>query len=286
MNEHERNLAALFEGMDEVTVREYLIAAVRKVRANPVNRPSTEKLHLTTIQRELLPMLRARDNAPNVPESPCGFLSDYLGWDHPWALPVVSFLSWLERTGLVFLPGRGGADDYVRQMRLLPAGREFFDRPSDGHPLMPGWIERIKARCPGLGDDVLAIMSDAQTCHAHELLRASVVLLGVAFETVVGSVHESMEAKNLPLTPPKPRLAAERIASVRSGINLRIPGNKGADVEARTAADNACVFSDQLRSRRNDGSHLKAKYPINDADEVRDLLAGAARHMPALWALM
>jgi len=43
MNEHERNLAALFEGMDEITVREFLIAAIRKVRANPVNRPSTEK---------------------------------------------------------------------------------------------------------------------------------------------------------------------------------------------------------------------------------------------------
>jgi len=83
MNEHERNLAALFEGMDEITVREFLIAAIRKVRANPVNRPSTEKKDLTTIQHELLPMLRARDNAPNVPESPCGFLTDYLGWDHP-----------------------------------------------------------------------------------------------------------------------------------------------------------------------------------------------------------
>lgn len=284
MREHERNVAALFEGLDEVAVREYFIAAIRKIRSNPAKRVSTEKLDLSTIQHVLLPMLRARDNAPNVPESPTGNLSDYCQWDHPWALPVVSFLSWLERTGLAFFPGRT-MDEYARQIRLLPAGQEFFDRSDADHPLLPGWIERVKSRCPNLDDGVLAIMLDAQTCHAHELLRASVVLLGVAFETVIGLVHESMETKNFQLTPSAPRNAATRITSVRSGILQRFPGTKGADIEARASAEDACVFADQLRIRRNAGAHLKTKHPINDAGEVRELLYSSGRHMPALWAL-
>lgn len=117
----------------------------------------------------------------------------------------------------------------------------------------------------------------------HDLERPAVVRIGVAFETMIAAVHESLLQRGYQLQPASPRNAAERITAVGCGIALRIPGPKGEDRDARAAAEDVCVLADQLRRRRNDGSHLKARYPLDDRQEVEELLVSGGRHLPALW---
>ena len=54
------------------------------------------------------------------------------------------------------------------------------------------------------------------------------------------------------------------------------------DVRMATAAID---FADDLRVRRNDGSHTTPRWPFDGSAEVEELILSAVRHLPALWLL-
>ena len=115
--------------------------------------------------------------------------------------------------------------------------------------------------------------------------RPAIGLLGVAFEAAFQHLFEKLsDVYGVKTTPPKPQKAAEYIAAVRSGINLRIRDDEPEYKERRASVVRACDFADDLRLRRNQASHpLGATF--DDPSEVDELFISAARKLPHLWHL-
>lgn len=196
--------------------------------------------------------------------------------------PILEFLWWMVRTGLA-IPFADDHQNLPQHYHLTRAGLRWL-AATDAHPLQPGFIQRIKDRCPGLPDDVTALLADAHACYEHGLHRPAVMLLGVAYESAVEEVADALLAANH-LTPPIPSRAAARLATVKASVARRFPGNTGAGIEARTAAEQACDFADHLRRRRNDGSHPIPRFGFDDHSEIEELLVSSSRYLPDLWSL-
>jgi hypothetical protein len=280
VNEHERNFADLLEGLTERQVREFCIEAMRRVRRTG-DRASTVRLDPATLQHQLVIVLREHHKKQHEASVPVASLLMNLGED--WAAPIMEFFAWLERSGLVFRYG-GTVQEPVQRIRLLPAGLRFFDSSDDGHPLVPGWAERLKKRCPKVTDDTFDLIVDSHECYERGLLRASLALLGVAFEGVVDDAFNAMIADGLTLPVPVPNNASQRLASVRAGASLKLAGPQNRD--ARRGAEHACDFADRLRQRRNDASHRKTAFAFGDRQEVEEFLIMAALELPALHTLL
>ncbi len=77
---------------------------------------------------------------------------------------------------------------------LTQAGLRFIDATED-HPLRPGFMDRLIARCPGLPDEVTSLLTDARRCLDAGLMRPAIVLMGVAYEVAVERVAESLVKK-------------------------------------------------------------------------------------------
>lgn len=94
------------------------------------------------------------------------------------------------------------------------------------------------------------------------------------------------EIKRFPscVNSPVPYKAAERIDTVRKSLATLEQGAY-LDQEELRSAEAALDFADQLRERRNDGSHTKPRYPFDDSEEIEELLRSAGRHLPPLWRL-
>jgi hypothetical protein len=288
MDERLQVLSRVLEGLSEQRVRELCIEAIRSIRRRPgVDHRSTIKLDMHTILQELGPMVGHKEWAGIPPP-----LGD-TGLNEIWAEKLLSFVAWLERSGFAFVLGRGGggADNAVRAFRLLPAGQAFFAlQGSDHHPALPGWLDRLVRRCPGIDDELVGLLDDANRCREPMLHRAAVTLLGVAFESVVLTAYEALVSRGLIAAPPPPPArqpaAAARITAIRGAIGARYPRQPdGSHRELQGKAERACDFADQLRDRRNNAAHATAPVPFNDPEEVEQFLFFASHHLPSLWDL-
>ena len=94
------------------------------------------------------------------------FLDD-LG--EPWMTGVAEFLGWFVRAVLAW-PLGAPVNGFPITLLLTQSGRRFLELSED-HPLLPGFVDRIAARCPGMPDDVLSLLVDARTCLDHALIR-------------------------------------------------------------------------------------------------------------------
>src|ERR1700704_1955811 len=88
-----------------------------------------------------------------------------------WMRGVVEFLWWLTRAGLAVelvravnpvkaYPGQDHGHStgaYPITMRLTRRGVRLLDG-SDDNPMLPGFLDRISARCPGLPDGAIALL--------------------------------------------------------------------------------------------------------------------------------
>lgn len=283
----------LLEGLSNQRVREICIEAVRAIRQGPGDEASTRVLDIETIRREVVRLLR--EERPHVEGSNAAKATQMIMKD--WATPLLEFFLWMQRTGLCFILGRSHSiagvepNPYVVRVRLLPAGIAFFGSrtPHDEHPLVPGWARRLQTRLPSLPLHVVDSLVDGHECFDHGLLRPAVILIGVTFEGLAAAVYQRLVDLNFPLAAALPA-AARTIAGVRSVIGERFPlpasrADHAAALSARTAANNACNFADQLRDRRNDGAHPLPRFGFDDREEVEELFVSAARHIPGLWAM-
>ena len=200
-----------------------------------------------------------------------------------WMAPVLEFLWWMVDAGLL-IPLGAPQPVHLSDVFLVTRAGDRFLRADVNHPLLPGFIERIRARCSQISENVLTLISDAHTCYQRSLLRPAVVLLGVAWESAIEDIADALE-KNQYLSPPIPSRAAQRLSSVRGAIPQRFPGKDPPSKEARAAAERACNFADDLRCRRNDGSHTTPRYPFDDREEVEELFILSAMNLPHLWAM-
>ena len=275
MTDGERAFRELLEGLSEIQLRELCIEAVRTIRRSG-DRNSTEVLDPRTFQHALVPILmRHRGEQPGSRPTLASLETHF---EESWAVPIVQFFAWLVRSGLAF-------GHQHNRFRLFPAGLAFFDSNDEVHPLVPGALRRLRERNPTLPDDVMDLLEDAHACFGHGLLRPAIALLGVAFETCAHAVLEGLARRAVMTSPSDPRGAAQRIVAIRSALPMRFPGNAGPMLEARAGAARACDFADELRARRNDASHPRARFPFDDRQEVEEFMVSAMRFLPGLWAV-
>ncbi len=168
--------------------------------------------------------------------------------------------------------------------RLTSRGARLLDASNDD-ALLPGFLDRLQARCPNLPDGVVALLVDARACLDHALLRPAVVLMGVGFELAIEHVVDALVTKGLlhANTPTqKPAEKIDRILKlIRSAaVNVVLP-----TTDERTAAERAYDFADTLRLRRNEAAHTTPKYDFAHRAETGEFLISAGRHLPALWSL-
>ena len=202
---------------------------------------------------------------------------------------VVEFLWWLVRSGFAVELRRAvihgnQTGRYPLEMRLTKRGvRLLGDR--DDNPMLPGFLDRIRARCPGLPDGVIALLVDARTCFEHSLMRPAVVLMGVAYELAIEQVVEVLATKNLVTSNTASQKAGERIKRVKALLSTPQVNTILQDSDDRAAAMAAYDFADHLRQRRNEAAHTTPIFDFDHSEETEEFLVSAGRHLPALWSL-
>lgn len=207
--------------------------------------------------------------------------------NHVWMTGVAEFLWWFMDAGLGvevkgYPPGEPG---YPTEIRLTRAGVRFLEA-TDDHPLLPGYLDRLASRCPGLPDDVKVLLLDARACLDRLLLRPAIALMGVALEAAIEAVAETLVLRSHLAPAVMEQSAARRIASLRAVVDQVMPGTKSQDRDNRFAAIRALEYCDLLRRRRNDAAHTRPTFDFTDREEAEEYFVSAARHLPNLWRLV
>jgi hypothetical protein len=117
------------------------------------------------------------------------------------------------------------------------------------------------------------------------LLRAAIVLMGVAYEVALEAIIDKL-VHNGRLPPNTADLnAAKRISALRGIIDVILPGGTQQEKDDRFAAKRAYDFADDLRRRRNDASHTTPRHGFEDLVEAQEFLVSAGRQLPLVWLL-
>lgn len=271
----------LLDGLSEATVREMCIAALRDWHRRVPNQTSLQ-LH-GDFGRALVPILLAHRQQTATPDEQNQLKEPFIDAQHePWMAPVTEFLWWFFAAG--FAAPVQSHDHNVVTMRLMRRGVAFLEGRDD-HPLLPGFIDRVRARCPNLPDDVTALLVDTMTCIDRMLLRPAIVLMGVAFEVAIEAVAQSLASRNVLPATVMDQNAARRISTIRGVIDTVMPSTTAQERDERYTVHRAYGFADDLRRRRNDASHTAPTYGFDDRAETEELLVSAGRLLPSIWRL-
>jgi len=268
---------SLLDGLSDLEIREICIQALRRWHAG---RPNDDYLQMHGgLGIELVPLLAARKDVPagNVNALKEPFLD---ALNEPWMGGVVEFVNWFVRAGLAW--PLAPANAFPGALRITRSGLRFLALEED-HPLLPGFVERVAVRCPGLPGEVLSLLSDARECLDHGLMRPAIVLIGVAYEVAVENVVEALATRKALPAVVTDKNAAVRIREVTAVVDTLMPGSTPKERDDRFAAHAAYDFADALRRRRNDASHTAPTYGFEDREEVEEFLVSAGRHLPNLW---
>lgn len=271
----------LLSGVSEQEAREVCLAGLRtwwKQRQPDIGLRTTFAMH-GAIGLYAIPILAARKNlsvdALKAKEAFC--YCQHL----EWMKTVVEFAGWLVRAGYAVPLFHNDLDTngYPINFYLTEAGERLLGSDED-NPLLPGFLNRISARCRGVPRGTLAMLADARSCLDNGLLRPATIMLGVAYEIVLEEVVDSMIATGHLPAPTADLRAAKRIKAVRNAVP-KVLANRD-EIEA---AERACDFANTLRGRRNDSAHTKPVFDFSDRTEVEELYVSAGRYLPAIWAL-
>jgi hypothetical protein len=272
------DVKALLLGISQAELTELCIEALRRWRAT---RPDRDVFQMHgALAVHLLPLLAQR-KAPvphfNVHTHKEIFLK---AQGERWMKGVVEFAWWMVRAGLATPAESADNGSIAVAFRLTRAGEEFLDAPEDHHPLLPGGILVVLARCPDLPDGIAELLADSRRCMDHRLMRPAVILMGLAYEETIDSVIDALDTRGLlSKKSTMERSPAERIQRVVGVLDKAV-----ADGEERRTAARAYDFAELLRRRRNDGAHPRARYDFDKRAEIEELLVSAVRHLPGLWA--
>jgi len=217
-----------------------------------------------------------------------------------WMSNVLEFLWWLIRAGLAIelrrevdtrttIPGQEHGHTthrYPIEFRLTARGVRFLDDTQNDadNPMLPGFLDRIGLRCPGIPESVVALLVDARACFDHSLMRPAVVLMGVAYEVAIERVVEELVSKHF-LEAKDRETAKDRIKRINTLLNSDIAKKACPNSDARTLAEEAYRFAEQLRQRRNDAAHTKPAFDFTHTPETEEYFVSAGRFLPGIWSL-
>jgi len=269
----------LLKGLTDGEVRELCIAALREWHKKYPDRTQAS-LH-GDMGREMLALVKNKLTPSMSGSAPHEAMVDAVA--EPGMEGIAEFLGWFTRAGLAW-PLGAPVNQYPITLHISRSGLRFLDGTKD-HPLLPGFVDRIAARCANLPDDVVALLMDARACLDHGLLRPAIQLMGVAYEVAIEHVVEALINRNVLLATARDAKAARRIALVRAEIAAVITGTTIQAVDERFAVTAAYDFADQLRQRRNDASHTTPRYDFSDREEAEEYFISAGRELPKVWRM-
>lgn len=276
-----QTVGALIAGVPEPRLRELAIQALRLARQQRANQDHFSRHGELGLY--LVPLLAQAQNVP-LNGDPNSLKEVFIEADtYPALAPIADFLHWFVRAGFA-MPMGAPVNRFPITYRLTPAGVRLLEAGAD-HPLLPGAVARVQTRCPGLPSAVVSLLNDAHACLERELLRPSVVVLGVAYEVTVEHVIDALIGRGI-LTPDVRDLrAAARIQRVRNVIDATLPAGTPEERDDRFSVHRAYNFADDLRRRRNDAAHTRPRFGLDDRGEVEELFVSAIRSLPALWRM-
>lgn len=283
LDQHSATVEQLLRGLSLLEVRELCLEALRECHACRIRAGSErERFGISELGRYLLPILAKRRNV-SAPVDNTGILDQFREVARrPYLRDVAEFVVWFARAGLGFTV------TFPSDIYLTRAGLRLLDQPAD-HPLLPGAITRVCARCPGLPPEIASLLADAHACVDQGLLRPAVTVLGVAYEFAVEEVLAALHGRGILPSAMADDGAAKRIKAAKAAIDQLLPGaKKGAlskDKDDYFATHAAYDFANALRRRRNDASHTAPTYGFEDREEVEELYTSALRHLPNLWRI-
>lgn len=272
--EDQQAVRDLLAGLTGNDVRALAMEALRRWRRT--SRELEFSIH-GDLGRALVPLLTERRGTPATPDLIHRLKEPFLSAQgEAWMQLMVDFLAWTVRAGLTF--PLYDATGYPSRYRLTAAGGRMLEG-TDDHPLLPGFLDRIVKRCPGLPDEVSVHLVDARACLEHGLGRPAISLMGLAYEVAEdGALDYLVDAGKLRVR--NGARVAEKIAAVKVALPTLL-----TDLEHRGAAAAAWDFADHLRARRNHASHPKAYPDFSDLTEVHEFIVSAGRHLPGLWSV-
>lgn len=164
----------------------------------------------------------------------------------------------------------------IEYVVLTEKGEQVVDRAEE-HPLHPGFMSRFRSRCSSVEDGVIARLEDAIACAERGLLRAAVVMIGLAVEETVDHAYDAAvklslikSTKNIP--------AAQKVAALSKGFALL------RNAEERRQLQIALVAAENVRTERNRAAHPGEKF--EDAGSVEELLVSSCRQIPVFWNVL
>ena len=162
---------------------------------------------------------------------------------------------------------------------MLTARGERIASGGDQHPLHPGFIARFKGRATNANDEVVARMEDAVSCLASSLLRAAVVMVGLAVEETLRVTHAAMVNQG---HIGKSAWALTKAKQLLDDIEKAVQSWTNANDEQHRLRM-ALVAAESIRTERNNASHPGVI--VNDEASVEELVVLASRQLPAFWEI-
>jgi hypothetical protein len=194
--------------------------------------------------------------------------------EHPDNVRLLQAIWQLIADGIVYPRLRSMRDDQPASIHFLVLTDRGLDVIVDAdHPRRPGFAGRFAAKHPEVSVEVVARLDDAAVCLERGVLRAAIVMLGLAFEETLRAAYDAVA---LPAAPP-PKIARDFLAALRN----HVASLSMAKAEDRHVLSIALVAAESVRTERNRAAHPSAVF--DDTNAVEELLVSASRQIPVIW---
>ena len=150
------------------------------------------------------------------------------------------------------------------------------------HPLSPSFIDHLKQQVK-ITDSVLANLEDASECLHRGLLRAAVVMIGLAVEETISVSIDALVHLNK-MTPPPAWgwKASVQIAHLKTVVDTWI-STPSTQKEEKLKMTMALSAFDGIRTVRNEAAHPG---PVTlGRDSIESLLILASIQIPVMWQI-
>jgi hypothetical protein len=269
----------------EREVRQAILTALIEIRSHEKGRASFDYHNvIVRVGRLLLESEQAALAAKSWHEYQPGYRSDPGGREdeHPDNRKLLSAMWTLIGEGVLFprlkSHTRDGYPLLIDRVGLTARGERLL-AGGDEHPLHPGFIARFQSRAPKISDEVTSRMEDAVSCVEKALLRAALVMIGLAAEETLRVTHAAMvNLAHIGKSAPATKNAKDVLEDIHKALASWPTVN---DEQHRLTK--AMAAAESIRTERNRASHPGVV--VDDAPAVEELLVLAARQIPIFWEI-
>lgn len=147
------------------------------------------------------------------------------------------------------------------------------------HPYSPRFVDYLRQKAPGISDEILANLEDASECLRRGLLRAAVVMIGLASEATIRVTAEALFSLGECAEPKKK--AVQQIAQVRDAVDKWTTTQKQKDEKHRVTQ--ALSALETIRVERNQTAH--PGFVQLDRSHIEDILILAQSQILVFWQI-